>query len=395
MSKIYLSNSGIGKYLFCPKSYQLHYIKKIRPVTFSSNLVFGSAIDNALNYMLENLDKKNVLKETLLEFDKHFEQGTDSRGEIVDMPLNPNIEYAKMDFDPDLLEKADWRELFSYDANFFDTKKEVEESMTTTEDEDGNEILGKKWLEIDEQKRSVLNYATWKCLSKKGKLLLEAYYNDLLPYIKEVIAVQMDVSIEDENGDVLPGVLDAVVRLHGEKFNLDYDPVVILDNKTASAKYDTHSVVNSAQLAKYKAILNIKNEDPEDEWKHHIDLCAFAVMVKKLKKDKKKECKECGHIGTTKHKTCDNIIDGKRCNGEWEKTCKIDCVTQFVLDEIPQEKVIESLEDADMVKTAIEMNIFPKNQSNCKNLFGRPCPYINFCVNGDMHGLLIKEQNKD
>lgn len=378
----------MGKYLSCGESYRLHYLEGWRPVTFSSALVFGSAIDNALNYMLEHKNDADALEQTIHEFNKNWEQGENSRREKVDMPLNPMIEYGKYDFDPDLLEKSDWAELFKYDENFFETKSKIDSMLYPREDEDGIKAPPVEWLDIPEEQRMVYNYAVWKSLAKKGHILLTAYYNNILPYVKEVLAVQKTISLLDEAGNDLNGIIDIVVKLDGKKLGMNYDPVTIVDNKTTSTKYEEDSVFSSEQLAKYQAIMNIKAADPEDEWQHKIDLCAYAVMSKKLIKDITKKCSKCGHVGQGSHKTCDNIIDGVRCNGSWDKDKKFAAKTQFITGKISQEFEERVLENAVTVKSCIEHGLFPKNYSACANLFGRKCPFIDLCHSGDSKNLI-------
>lgn len=369
-----LSHSSKNKYLSCAESYRLHYILKYRAITLSSALVFGSAIDEALNLMLNNKDNPEVLKLAIQIFNEKWEQGQDSARNIVDMPLNPNLKYSRYDFESDLLSKSDWRELFKYDGKFFETKTRVEEEMK----------VGKDWLDIDPETRSVLNYANWLCLQKKGELLLTAYYNQILPNIKRVLAVQMNVELDDGHSNILNGVIDAVVETQDGK-------VIILDNKTTSTEYSEDSVAGSEQLATYYAILNILNEDPEHEWKHAVTGAGYAVMSKKLIKDVTKVCKECGHVATGSHKKCDNEVDGDRCNGEWDKTVKFDVKTQFITGNISDIYAAEVLENASTVKACIEAGLFPKNYSACENMFGNPCPFINKCHKGSDKGLIKLE----
>ena len=49
---IKLSHSASEKYLTCPQQYKLHYIDRIRPDKLGSALLFGSALDEALNRLL-------------------------------------------------------------------------------------------------------------------------------------------------------------------------------------------------------------------------------------------------------------------------------------------------------------------------------------------------------
>ncbi len=401
-----LSHSARQKWTNCGYSYYLHYVKKLRSVTYSSNLTFGSAVDNALNTMAENKDNPEALTMALEAFDRSFEQGQNSAYELVDLPLNPNIEYGRYDFDADLLEKSDWAELFKYNPNFFDMKKEIESKLYPREDEDGVKPDPVPWLEINEDDRTVYNYAIWKCLSRKGHILIEQYYNDILPLYKRVIATQYNITLIDDDGNELPGVVDLVAQLNGDMLGLDYDPVVLIDNKTAAQPYKADSVITSDQLAQYAATLNILAEDPDHEWQDKIDLCAFAVMIKKLEKDITKTCKECGHISRGTHKTCDNLVTkdvttrGKssskevRCNGAWDVVKEFSAKTQFVFDEISETKQMEVLENSTTVQTCIKMGLYPKNYAMCKNMYGRSCAYLSYCHQGKEDGL-IKVEKKD
>lgn len=380
-----LSHSSKNKWLSCGHSYKLHYIDKLRPVTLSSALVFGSAIDNALNELLTNRD----IKTAKLEFNKHWEQGENSLRELVDMPLNPNLEYSKYDLESDLLTKANWKDLFKRDSKFFDTKNKIEALLRPEKDpQTGVKPPAKDWLDIPEEDRMVLNYANWLSMQKKGEMLLQAYHDQILPHIAEVLAVQMAVELDDGNGNILNGIIDAVVRLQDGR-------VCILDNKTTSTEYEEDSVRSSEQLATYKAILNIFAEDPNHPWEHKIDCCGYAVLSKKLINNTTKVCKICGNVATGKHKTCDSHALGTRCGGEWDKQVSFKVKTQFIIGEISDAYAESVLENATTVKSCIEQGLFPKNYSACDNMFGRKCVYFNKCHGNKMDGLVQLEKKEN
>jgi hypothetical protein len=372
---IRLSHSARGKYLSCGHSYYLHYIQKWRGVVLSSALGFGSAVDVALNYMLENKDQDGVLHAAMDIFDRHWEQIENNAREKVDAPLNPNLKYSRYDFDNDLLDKSNYRELFKYDPKFFETKTRIDEDLKAK----------KQWLDIPEEDRMVYNYANWICMQKKGHLLLTAYYKEILPQIKKVLAVQMTVELDDGDGNILNGVIDAVIETHDGR-------VLIMDNKTSSTEYDENSVPGSEQLATYYSILNIFNEDPDHSWKHKIDGACYAVMSKKLQKTVDKVCKSCGHISTGAHKTCDALDEaGERCNGAWDKTVHFAVKTQFITGNISEQYAEEVLNNASTVKSCIEAGLFPKNYSACENIYGGPCVYLSKCHGGSDKGLIKLE----
>lgn len=368
---IRLSHSSRNTYQVCGRKYQLHYLERYRPVTISSPLIFGSAIDSALNVMLEGKNDPEILSKAINEFDRSWEIGQNSLREPTDMPLNPNIKYSRYDLDPDLLVKRDWADLFKRDKNFFETKNRVDNDLKA----------GMQWLDVPEDDRMVINYANWMSLSKKGHLLLTAYHKDILPQIKRVLAVQMNIELDDGSGNILNGVIDAVVETQDGK-------VIILDNKTSSQKYDLDSVAGSEQLATYYAILNIFAEDPDHSWTSPVTGAGFAVMSKKLIKDVTKVCKSCGHVATGSHKKCDAEVDGERCNGEWDKSVKFDVETQFITGNISDAYAAEVLENASVVKSCIELGLFPKNFANCADQFGSPCVFYSKCHGSSDKGLI-------
>lgn len=371
---IKLSHSSKNTYLQCPTKYKFHYIDNLRPVTLSSALVFGSAIDNSLNTLLENKDNPEALKMSIEAFNRNWEQGENSLRQVVDMPLNPDLKYSKYDQDPDLLEKSDWAELFKYDSNFFDTKSQVENLMSEVD-----------WLDIAEDKRRIYNYYNWLCLKKKAELLLTAYHKEILPNFKSILAVQKKVELIDEAGNNLNGIIDFVAELQDGR-------IAIVDNKTTSTEYEEDSVSSSEQLATYQAILNIFAADPENDWKYPIEACAYAVMSKKLTKDITKTCKLCGEKNNSTHKTCNNVINEVRCNGEFEKDKKFKVKTQFIVGTIDEDFEHSVIENASTVKSCIELGLFPKNYSSCKNQFGSPCPFLNVCHGKDMKGIVKLEK---
>lgn len=321
-----LSHSGKNKYISCGESYRLHYIERIRSQSTGSALVFGAAMDNALNLMLLNKDKENCLQDSIKEFKTHWLTHKD----------NPNIDYFKSDFDIDLID---------------------------VETSDGN----------------------WHSLFRKAGFLLEAYHRDIIPQIKEVIEVQKSVELLDDEGNNFNGIVDAIVRLQDGR-------VVVMDNKTSATKYEKDSVAKSDQLAIYQEILNIKEQDPADPWKHKIEACAYAVMSKKLNKKTIKTCTSCGNISEKGHKLCDALINKKRCNGTWTEVKEFSANTQFIVGNISEEFIEIVLEQATTVKNNIEAGIFEKNTEICNNIYGKPCIYRGLCYRGDMYNLIQLEK---
>lgn len=373
---IKLSNSGINTFFECPKAYELKYVRKLANKFKGSALFFGSAIDTGLNYMTIHRNEPDVLAKSILEFKAAWEQGKDHNKQPMDLPKNPFIIYSKSDFDYDLLDKKDWAELFKMRENPLDERKRIYEIIQ----ESG-------YPSVPEKDRMFYGYSTWLCLMKKGELLIKAYHDRILPIIEDVVVVQKDVQLKDGDSDdsnAIRGVVDLVVRfkdgaiLNGEMLNVSSKENVVTDNKTSSVEYEQDSVAGSQQLALYKTLLNV--EDPALAIKKG----AYIVLGKKLEKDTTKTCKSCGHIATGSHKTCDAEIDGKRCNGVWDKKTIFKVNTNVIIDNISDTFSDSVIENFDTVVKSIEHGLFPRNYNSCHNKYGGLCDFFNICNKGTM-----------
>lgn len=362
-----LSHSGKNKFQTCPKSYELRYVKKYVSRLKGSPLFFGSAIDNALNYMLEHKDDENVVQVSKSIFDEHWFKQKDNKYDEVELPKCEEVSYYKSDFDPMLLDYGDWIQLP-------DNILELRENIEIRKSEIG-------WWNLEPIERQTYNFSCWLSLRKKGLMFIDAYYKDIIPKIKKTIAVQMELSLSDGADASLTGFIDAIVELQDGR-------VAVLDNKTSSKAYAEDSVQTSEQLALYQAILNVYTEDDSHPWNLYIDCCAYAVLGKKLRKKTTKVCDSCGHTVTDgSHKTCTNMRGGKRCGGDWKKSFELTVDTQFIVDNIPAKMHDDVLSNAENVIVAIQKSDFPQNFEACKGVYGM-CEYYNLCHNNSMVGLI-------
>lgn len=340
----------------CPESYRLHYIEKIRPTGASSALVFGAALDEALNCLLLN---KGNAEET---FERIFKTQTINGTEVY-IPTYQEMDYSATDFDNDLLIEADVTVLkeqiessgLSGYTDYLSAYKEIKKKESLTKEE-----------------KVYYNLANWISLYRKGLLMLHAYRVKVLPRLDEVISVQENIKLENEEGDVLTGLVDLIARVDGE--------IVLLDNKTASRRYEPDSVETSDQLSLYKHALQDK---------YGIKKAGYIVLIKNVNKNKVKICSKCGHDGSgSSHKTCSATVNEQRCHGEFNVTIDPEINVQIIIDEISSKKESEVLENADAVNTKITIGCFEKNEKQCANWFGKKCPYYNYChANKDMTGL--------
>lgn len=384
-----LSNFGINTYLDCPKSYELKYVRKFSNKFKGSALYFGSAIDTGLNFMVENMKSKSktLLQDSITEFYKAWEQGNDAAQQPIDLPMNPFITYSKYDFDYELLGKKEWAELFKMRENPLDERKRIYEIIQAT-----------GYPSVPEKDRMFYAYSTWLCLRKKGELLITAYFEQILPLIKEVVVVQKNVELKDGEGDEankIRGVVDLVVKfkegatLNGTPLNISSKENIVTDNKTSSVEYEQDSVAGSQQLALYKTLLNVEDE------KLNIKKGAYIVLGKKLDKTTTKTCKSCGHTSGGAHKTCDNETDnpekpGKkvRCNGEWDKKTEFKVNTNIIVDTISESFSDSVIENFDTVVQSIGAGLFPRNYNSCHNKYGGLCSYYNLCHKGTMEDII-------
>lgn len=192
-----ISHSAFRKFMTCPQMYNLHYNLRLRPLGLSSALLFGSAMDEALNVMLlKTGDPYKVFKDNFT-------------WEVCE-----GIQYHKDDLDMSIFNKEQL-ELLHY-RNF--------------------------------------EYKSWASLRVKGRMLIEKYEDEILPRINKVYKVQkelegrrgfIDVIVDfDDYGKVLldhktasrPYKYDAIendtqLSLYSHHENIDKVGFIVLNKK--------------------------------------------------------------------------------------------------------------------------------------------------------------------
>jgi len=188
-----LSVSRVKLFQECPLKYKYNYIDELRPDTTSSALVFGKAIDEALNVLIldKDLDKS---KETFKQWFKY----TNLNGDKLEVETSEKIIWNDSDLDNDLITK-------------------------------------------DEQNSFNPKYLS---LIQKGLIILDSYNNYVVPKIKEVIACQKRVTLKNPHGDEIEGTIDLIARLSDDR-------IYLLDHKTSSMEYSKDSAAKSTQLILY------------------------------------------------------------------------------------------------------------------------------------------------
>ena len=223
-----LSHTGITMYEECGFKYYLRYIEKFVSKNKGSALVFGTAIDAGLNYLILN---KDDLKGAMFRFDRKWSKQPDHTYKNVKIKGGKFVTYTKSNHSPELLTEADERRLKDCPA---------------------------------------VELATWYSMRRKGHILIKAYHDHLLPQIGKVISAQKMLTLTNAEGDVIVGVVDLIAELLDGR-------TALLDNKTSSIKYKDDSVRESIQLAMYKWIM-------EETESVNIEALGYMVVNKKLLK---------------------------------------------------------------------------------------------------------------
>lgn len=337
-----LSYSKLSTYTACPKRYDFYYNQNLREVNKGSALFFGTAFDKAITFGLKNPEANEYEV-----FDDQFTYPEINKQKVY-LPDYLNIKYSNTDFDSDILTESD--------INFIKAKKE-ELQVNSYEDVS----LKKKdntWSEIEHKYYNICN---WISLRRKGHLFLEEHRKSILPQYIRVIDTQKLVELDNGQGDTLVGYPDVIAVWEDNK-------EVILDYKTSSVPYTKDSVLNSSQLALYSFALDIPRG-------------GYIVFNKHIKKIK--TCIKCGHNNESTHKTCNNIIEGIRCNNKWSDKLSFRVETQVIIDDIINtEKVLDSLETANI---GIKKEEYYKNFESCYKPFR--CSYLLYCHKDDISDL--------
>jgi len=364
-----LSFSALNQYMQCGRRYDLHYNKRLRIKVGKGALLFGSAMDHALNHLL----KTRNLDESISLFKKSWSyQNINDVGEYL--PYSTKVVYGPKDYDGDLIFEQDslkFLELFKekFSLNTDKSLKQLTAFYRELKKEKGFDGL------IEDQKR-VYNYGHWVCMFNKGLLMIQAYNAEIMPKIKEVLSVQESFSIENNAGDSIPGFIDMVVRWEDGN-------VYIMDNKTSGSEYDDDAASKSPQLITY---LHARGG-------HYKAIgVGFNVLYKQIDKNKKKTCSLCQYNGSEgRHKTCPNELEGKRCNGAWIETIDPKARVQYILNKVSsfaEDLVLDAFDEA---VSGIKAEVFNPNLQACGDGEWR-CQFYDKCWKGDESDLIKLEK---
>jgi hypothetical protein len=349
MKKIKISHSGKEKYQSCPRKYYYHYIERLRSPKVGSALFFGNALDDAFSRCLidkSELDSKALKIDTTLTAEEIFAarmlETKNDAGQIVAIPFSPLADYYTSDFDAALFTN-EIVAMVQKAYPSFDTLAKI----VAFHDHCKKNLnpRNKQKVRITDDEFILYNYINWLSLNEKGKLMLKAYQQQILPQIAHVYDIQKEISITNEHGDNINGKIDVVAS-----FIDSPDTKYTCDNKTSSKPYSADSVALSDQLAIYGHVENNDNG-------------AYLVTQKVVFK--------------TAPKIRTQIIKGK-------------------INKATTEKVLDTFEEVVHNISAAGDNCanFPKNEDSCF-AFGKACPYLQICKYGkDVNSTILVKMEK-
>jgi hypothetical protein len=301
VSGIKLSHTAKELYLKSPRAYFYHYHLYIREARVGSALFFGSIIEKGL----EALFNGATLEEAQKVFRDNFKTTT-VNGNLVNLATSPFVRFSKADFDEDVFTEQELKDL---------------EGKT-------------------------VQFQSHASLQRKGEMMIAAYYRDILPKIKKIIATQVPIALDNGNGDFITGSADLIVEWEDGR-------LILPDHKTSSLKYPDDAFATD-QYGKQTALYYEALKD-----KYPLDGVGFFVMEKKIRK-KDPRARAYAVIGSP-----------------------------------PEELIEQTFQEFDEVLTGIKQAEFPCMAPKC-DAYGQQCCYRKFCESGgtDMTGLVKVGRSK-
>lgn len=367
MTKLKLSNSQRDLYLQCGKKYYFRYIKKMRPRAKGSALFFGGAFDHATEVLLEHRD----LAQAKLAFTERW----------MAQEGNLNCKFAKNDYVDKILKEEDTLRLKLCVDNLNHSKakgdyaehKDVLKLVQEIKKMGENSFL----RELTHEEQQFLHFANVLCMNRKGHLMVESFYKNILPHLTQVIATQLKITIPHPDGHEVTGFIDLVSKMTGYKLPngrvLTDDDILVLDVKSAGATYwaKLDDLTMSDQLDTYLISPEVQNIRPTN-------LIGYLAVAKQISTLEESICKSCGNKKSTTHKTCNADITGRRCGGEWDTRQEYYCDAKIVVGERDLTQASAMLEDYTSVLTGVMAEVFPRNRGACFAYNG-VCEYMSVC----------------
>lgn len=337
-----VSYSAANTFKGCPTKYYLQ--KKFRPPMNSSALPFGKAVEDGVEVLVKT---KNLTK-ALSKFKKEWHTNSATKfGPPKPIFDNVDLFYYGSDYDSNLLTDHDWHVIkdwsvelcngIEYDEIIDRVQKQIKNNQPTKKEE-----------------RKLYHRACWLCCRRRGLYMIRGFYENILPDIVEVLAIQKEIAIKNGDGDTITGYIDYILKVK------QFEDPIIFDLKTAGQLYEEHNLATSDQLRVYAAAEGIR----------HI---GYLVLLKQIKCEK--SCDKCGHVRENyRLKKCEKCGEGKYTIN------KSLPVTQTLVRKVSEEELDDILNDFSDIVAAISNNVKWKNPASCFN-YGAKCEYYDVCWN--------------
>lgn len=343
-----ISYSKVSTFKACP---QKHYLTEEYKIELTSAaLPFGNAVEAGVDLLVQ----KKTLDEAKARFREWWFKAPanywEGEKQIFD---SDNVFYYANDYDEHLITSEDEPKVAEWKQELLPESKET-----------WDEIVGKFQGQvkndsyIDPKERKFAHRIMWLCCLKRGQIMLEAFHDQLLPEIVEVIATQKWTSVKNSDGDKLVGKIDYIFRLKG------YDKPVLTDLKTAGKFYTNHDLDTSDQLGIYAAA-------------EKLDLIGYMVVLKNVKHERR--CDKCDQLRENARKQkCEN--EKAKCDGRYSKI-KSYGETQILVRPLRDGEAKEVLNDFSDVLLAMKNQVNWKNPGSCF-AFNKQCEFYEFCWKG-------------
>lgn len=338
-----VSNTQITMYNECGMKYYYKYIERLRSPEIPTPFLFGGALDETFNYILEcKKDNKPVNKDEAIQlFEKEMTYFRGGESSIID---DPNVTYFNSDVALHLLDESSI-------AYFSRIDPEFESACASSLKVQGQYV---KWFKEHHSKH--YPRLGWYSLYQKGLMFINTYIDEILPLIDEVEEIQDTRIVLNDDDDELIFITDFLAyvyghRLLGEPFDVpddiksriepDKKYLIVFDNKTSSMPYELHAVRESVQLSTYSEF-------------YDTNLAGYIVLNKKI---------------------------GKKKKVNW----------QVIVDFICPDFQAEHFNNIQETMSNIKAGHFPKNFNACFS-YGKKCDYTSICKYGEMGKLYKKEK---
>ena len=240
---INLSYSAVDSYLSCSEKFRLERIEKLMPEVTGMALIFGKAIDEASEIIFRDKMKTDQYlkfdRKVMMSLLKYRLTNVEYQGKTIYGVTSTKIKYSKADVQPELLLPSDIISI----RNYLDTKGlEVENIYQYIE-------YFKDKKSPDDEEIELYNYIAHHALFRKGELMLDVLKEWADNNLIEVKSFQRFFQIENDEGDVLRGLIDLEAILKSAP-----NKVITIDLKTATnavKQYPDDIISRSKQLAIY------------------------------------------------------------------------------------------------------------------------------------------------